>query len=51
MRQGCLGSKWRYGAILLAIFDPVGIGLGEVRNFDLVGVGEEHRWSDDGFLL
>ena len=25
----------------------VGIGVGEFRNFELVGVGEKHRWSCD----
>ena len=29
----------------------VGIGVGDFRNFELVGVGEKHRWSGDGIDL
>ena len=32
-------------------FSRVGLGVGELRRFEIVGVGEEHRWSDDGVNL
>ena len=29
----------------------VGLGVGEIRNFELVGVGGKHCWLDDGVGL
>ena len=48
MQLGCLGAERRHGIIVLVIFDWVSLVIGQLRNFELVGVGEEHRWSDDG---
>ena len=32
-------------------FVQVGLSVGEIRIFKLVGVGEEHRWSDNRINL
>ena len=29
------------------VFGQVGLGVGKLRRFDLVGLGEELRWWDD----
>ena len=41
-------SDRRHGNIVLEVFGWVGLVVGEIWNFELVGVGEEHRWLDDG---
>ena len=41
---GWLGVGRRSGAIVLEVFGRVGLNIGELRNFELVGVGENHRW-------
>ena len=46
-----MGANRRLGAIVLEVFGWVGLGVGELRNFDLVGVGEKHRWLGDGVNL
>ena len=51
MRQGWLVADQQCGAIVLEIFGQVVIGVGELWNFELVGVGEEHHWLDDGVDL
>ena len=43
-----LVANWRHGAIVLEVFRWVGIGVGKLHNFELVGVGEKHGWSDYG---
>ena len=45
---GCLGVDWRRESIVLDIFGQVGLSVGELQNFELFGVGEKHRWSDNG---
>ena len=30
------------------VFGPVGLGVDDIRNFELVGVDEEQCWSEDG---
>ena len=48
MWQGFLGAKrWR-GTIVLVVFGQIGISVGELRNFGLVGVGGYHGWLDYG---
>ena len=51
VRQGWLVADQQCGAIVLDIFGQVVIGVGELWNFELVGVGEEHHWLDDGVDL
>ena len=46
-----MGADRRWGAIVLEVFRRVSISVVELRNFDLVGVRENHRWSDDGTNL
>ena len=48
MWQGWLGAEQRCGAIVLVFFVWVGLVVGNIQNFELVDVGEEHRWLDDG---
>ena len=48
MQRGCLVVDWRRVTILLVVFGQVCLGVGELRNFELFGVGEKHRWSGDG---
>ena len=43
-----MGAERRHGEIVLVIFGQVGLDVGNIRNLELVGVVEEHRWSDDG---
>ena len=43
-----MGANRRCGSIVLVVFDRVGIGIGELQNFELVVVGEENHWSDNG---
>ena len=47
MQQGRLGVDPRCGAIVLLVFWRVGLGIGEIWNFELFGVGENHHWSCD----
>ena len=42
-----MGVDRRRGAIVLVVFRRVGLGIGKLRNFDLVGVDEKHCWSCD----
>ena len=35
-------DQWR-GAIVLEVFGRFGIGIGKLRNFELIGVEEKHR--------
>ena len=51
MRRGFLGAKRRRVAIVLVVFSRVGLGVGKIRNLELVGVSEEYRWLDDGVDL
>ena len=46
-----LGADQRRGAIVLEVFGKVSIGVGELRNFELVSVGEEYRWLNNGVDL
>ena len=46
-----LGAERRHGAIFLVVFGWVGLIIGKLWNFDLISVGEEHRWSDNGVDL
>ena len=46
-----MGAERRHGEIVLVIFGQVGLDVGNIRNLELVGVVEEHRWSDDGVDL
>ena len=48
MPQGWLGSNRRCGAIDLEVFRRVGLGVDDIRNFELVGVVGNHRWLDAG---
>ena len=48
MRQVWLDAERRCGAIVLVFFGHIGFDIGKLRNFELVGVSEEHRWPDDG---
>ena len=48
MWQGWLGAEQRCGAIVLVFFVWVGLVFGNIRNFELVDVGEEHRRLGDG---
>ena len=48
MRQGWIGSDRCRRSIILNIFGWVSLGVGKLRNFELVGVGEYHHWSDSG---
>ena len=43
-----MGVDRRRGAIVLEVFERAGLGVSEIRNFDLVGVVENHHWSGDG---
>ena len=47
MRQGSLGADRRRGAIVLVIFRQVSLSLGELQNFEPIGVGENHQWLCD----
>ena len=47
MWQGSLGVDRRCGAIVLVIFRRVGLGIVKLWNFELVDVGENHRWLCD----
>ena len=51
MRRGWLGFNRKRGAIVLEVFRQVGLGVGELQNFELVGGGEKYRWLDDGVDL
>ena len=46
-----MGADRRWGAIVLEVFRRVSISVVELRNFELVSVRENHRWSDDGTNL
>ena len=48
MRRECLGANRKRGAIVLKVFGQVSLVGGKLWNFDLVGMGKEHRWLDDG---
>ena len=48
MRQIWLVVDWQRGTIALVVFGRVGLGVGKIWNFELVGVEENHRWSCDG---
>ena len=48
MSQGWLVADQWHGSIILEVFGRVGLGVSKLCNFELVGVGEKHRWSDDG---
>ena len=48
MRRVCLGADWRHVTIFLEFFGQVSLGAGEIRNFELVGVGEKRHWSENG---
>ena len=48
MQQGRLGVDPRCGAIVLLVFWRVGLGIGEIWNFELFGVREKRRWSCNG---
>ena len=37
-------AAWHHS---LEFFGQVCLGIGDLRNFELVGVGEDHIWSDD----
>ena len=39
-----MDAEKRHGATFLVVFGQVGLGVSELWNFELVGVGEEHRW-------
>ena len=41
-----MGAEKRRGAIVLVVFGQVGLRIGELWNFELIGVGEEHCWSE-----
>ena len=43
--MGMAGCFRRRGAIVLVVFGRVGVGIGELRIFELVDVVEKHRWS------
>ena len=45
------GADRRCDAIVLEVLGWVGLVIGELHNLELVGVGENHRWSDDGVNL
>ena len=47
VRRGWLGVDWKCGAIVLNVFGQVGPVDGKLCSFELVGVVEEHRWSDN----
>ena len=51
VRRGYLGAERRRGTIVLVVFDQVGLGVRELCNLELVGVGEEHRLPDIGVDL
>ena len=51
MRQRWLGIDRRRGVIVLKLFGLVGLGVSELQNFELVGVGENYGWSGDGVDL
>ena len=38
-------DKYQCGAIALMVFGRAGLSVGELHNLEIVGVGEEHRWS------
>ena len=42
MRRGWLGVDRQRDAIVLEVFKWVSLGVGEIRNFELGGVGEKH---------
>ena len=42
-----MGVDRQRGAIFLVIFRQVGIGLGKLRNFELLGMGEKYCWLYD----
>ena len=46
-----MGVKRRRGDIVLVIFGQGGLSVFKLRIFELVDIGEEHCWSDDGFDL
>ena len=48
MRWRWLGVDRQRGAIFLVVFRRVGLGIGEVQKFELLGVVEKYRWSNDG---
>ena len=48
MRRGWLVAYRRCGAIILEVFGQIGLEFGELQNFELIGVEEEHRCLDDG---
>ena len=39
-----MGAKRQHGAIVLEIFGWVDLGFDKLRNFELIGVGEEQLW-------
>ena len=43
MRRGYLSDDRRRGTIVLEVSGWVGLGIGKLRHFDLVGVVEERR--------
>ena len=51
MQKEWIGANQWCGAIALEVFGRVGLGVGELQNFELVDVEEKHRWSDDGINL
>ena len=46
-----MGANRRCGAIVLGFLGRVGLDISMLRNFELVGVGEDHCWLDDGIDL
>ena len=42
-----MGVDRRRGAIVLVVFRQVSLSIGELWNFELVGVVEKHCWSCD----
>ena len=51
MQQEYLRADRPRGAIVLEVLGRVGLSVGELCNFELVGVGENHCWSEDGVNL
>ena len=48
MRRGWLGVDQQRGVIVLEVFRRAVLGVGKLLNFELVGVGGKHCWSEDG---
>ena len=43
-----MSADKRHGAIILEFFGTVGLSVGKLWDFELVGVVKNYRWSDHG---